>query len=197
MDLERLLLRELSHRINNELAVAIGSVAVAANRCSSEEGKATLRGVQDRLENQARVHQALKMPECTTVIELEAYIGHLCCAISRSRLESRGIELSLSLYPVSMNSERCWLLGMIVSELLTNASRHAFHERGGSIHLELAPAGGTVECRIADTGTSDGDPVHGRGLQIIESLVAALQGTVQMRFGANGSETVVSFPHTL
>jgi len=140
--LERVLLRELSHRMNNELAVAIATVAVAAKRCNAEEGKEILGRLQERLESQARVHHALRMPECATTVELAAYIDDLCRAISRSRLESRGIELSLSLHSIAISAERCWLLGMIISELLTNASRHAFGEGRGSVRVELMPFAG-------------------------------------------------------
>jgi two-component sensor histidine kinase len=194
---ERLLLREFSHRINNELASAISLISVAANRCDSNEARTALAAVQDRLESYARVHHSLQMPEYSTSIELTTYIHQLCRAISHSKLESAGIELSLSLYPLRMSSERCWFLGMIVFELITNAARHAFHNRAGSIHLEVLPVGASVECCITDNGTSDTNPSPGRGLLIVEALAAGLHGTVDMQFGPNGTRTIVNFPHTL
>src|ERR1700750_686150 len=48
---ERLLLREVSHRINNELASAISLISVAAHRCTSDEAKTALTTVLDRLES--------------------------------------------------------------------------------------------------------------------------------------------------
>src|ERR1043165_9072279 len=83
---ERLLLREFSHRINNELASAIGLVSVAANRCDNNEARATLAAVRDRLQSFARVHHSLQMPEYTTTIDLTAYIHQLCRSISHSKL---------------------------------------------------------------------------------------------------------------
>jgi two-component sensor histidine kinase len=193
---ERLLLREISHRINNELASAISLVSVAASRCSSSEARAALAAVQDRLENFARVHRSLQMPEYTTTIDVAAYIHQLCRAISHSKLADEGIELSLSIYPLRMSSERCWLLGMILFELITNAARHAFDDRAGSIHLELRPAGRSIECCITDNGTSDANPSPGRGLSIVTALASALCGTIDMQFGPNGTRTVVNFPHS-
>lgn len=193
---ERLLLREFSHRINNELASAIGVVSVAASRCDSNEARAALAAVRDRLENFARVHHSLQMPEYTTTIDLAAYMHQLCRAISHSKLASKDIELSLSIHPLRMSSERCWLLGMIVFELITNASRHAFHDRAGSIGLEIRPAGKSIECCITDNGSSDADPSPGRGLSIIAALAGSLHGTVDMQFGPNGARTSVNFPHS-
>ncbi len=191
---ERLLLREFSHRINNELASAISLISVAAARSSSGEAKSALAVVQDRLQSYARVHHSLQMPEYSTTIEVTAYLHKLCRAISHSKLESNGIELSLSLYPVWMSSERCWLLGMIVFELITNAARHAFRDRPGTIHLELLPSGTSVECRITDDGNSDANVSPGNGLRIIDALADSLQGTIDMQFGPQGTRSIVIFP---
>jgi two-component sensor histidine kinase len=192
---ERLLLREFSHRINNELASAISLISVAALRCGSGEARAALATVQDRLENYASVHHSLQMPEYSTTIDLPAYIHQLCRAISRSKLEQEGIELSLSLYSLKMRSEHCWLLGMIVSELITNSARHAFRDGPGSIRVEVFPAESSVECRVADNGRSDANPRRGRGLTIVEALAASLNGKVDVQFGPDGTTTVVNFPY--
>jgi two-component sensor histidine kinase len=192
---ERLLLREISHRINNELASAISLVSVTASRCNSNETRTALVAVRDRLESFARVHYSLQMPDYTTTIDLAAYMQQLCRAISHSKLAERGIELSLSVGPLRMSSERCWLLGMIVFELITNAARHAFDDGAGSIHLEISPAGRSIECCVTDNGSSDPNPVPGRGISIVTGLTNALCGTIDMQFGPNGTRTVVNFPH--
>ena len=103
---ERLLLREFSHRINNELASAISLISVVAHRCDSKEARTVLTTVLDRLENYASVQHSLQLPEYSTTIELTTYMQQLCRAISRSKLEREGIELSLSLYSLRMPSER-------------------------------------------------------------------------------------------
>jgi two-component sensor histidine kinase len=89
----RLLLREFSHRINNEFASAIGVISIAAARCADDEAKVALAAVQDRLQNYALVHHALQMPEQDSCIDAAAYLRQLCWAISRSKLERKGIEL--------------------------------------------------------------------------------------------------------
>jgi two-component sensor histidine kinase len=54
----------------------------------------------------------------------------------RSAIEDgRGIELVLVERPFKMSSERCWRLGLILSELITNSARHAFAESGGMIRV--------------------------------------------------------------
>ncbi|TFW56715.1 sensor histidine kinase [Bradyrhizobium sp. MOS001] len=192
--IEHILLREMSHRMNNELSSAIGVIAVAAARSENDEARATLIAVQNQLQNYAGVHHSLAMPEYDTAIELNAYLHRLCKAISRSKLEGCGIELSLSLYPVRMSSGRCWLLGMIVFELVTNAARHAFSGRSGAIHLELLTNGKLVECRVTDNGRSNTEVMPGCGLKIVEALARHLSGTVSVHSGNGGTTSIVLIP---
>jgi two-component sensor histidine kinase len=112
----RLLLREFSHRINNEFASAISVISVAAARSGSDEAKAALVTVQDQLQNYAQVHRALQMPEHGIRIDAATYLRQLCRAISRSKLDGKGIELLVVDRAFHMMSERCWRLGLIVSE---------------------------------------------------------------------------------
>jgi two-component sensor histidine kinase len=77
------------------------------------------------------------MPEHSTQIDAASYLRQLCQAISLSKLECRGIRLVLAAQSLRMDSEACWRLGMVVSELVTNAARHAFGEGGGEIRVEL------------------------------------------------------------
>jgi two-component sensor histidine kinase len=192
-DEARLLLREFSHRINNEFASAIGALSIAA-RSANDEAKAALTAVQDQLQMYARVHHALQMPERTSCIDAAEYLRQLCRVISRSRLESKDIELLLVERTFQMNSERCWRLGLIVSELITNAERHAFRNGGGLIRVELLPSLSFIECRVTDNGTSKANTRPGYGLKIVEALAKSLGGTIDQCFGPRGATAVLIFP---
>jgi two-component sensor histidine kinase len=134
------------------------------------------------------------MPEQTSCIDAAEYLRQLCQAVSRSRLESKGIELRLVERTFQMNSERCWRLGLIISELITNAERHAFRNGGGLIRVELLPSLSFVECRVTDNGTSEANTQPGHGLKIVEALAKSLGGTIDQRFGPHGATTVLIFP---
>lgn len=189
-----LLLREFSHRINNEFAAAIGMISVAATHLGNGEAQAALAAVQDRLHNYARVHHALQMPEHSSRIDAAAYLRQLCRAICCSKLDAKGIQLVLVERSFQMDSERCWRLGLIVSELITNSARHAFRDHGGLIRVELRPSTSTIECRVSDNGTSQPFVAPGNGTKIIASLVESLGGTIDQHFGPHGTTSVLSFP---
>jgi two-component sensor histidine kinase len=194
LDDEGLLLQEITHRVKNEFASAIATVSLAAARSKNDEVKITLGRVLDCLENYALVHRALQIPADDVPIDALAYLRQLCRSISRSKLSSQGIELVLIEHPLDLRSGQCWRLGMIVSELVTNAARHAFGGAGGTIKIELLAADGYARCRVVDNGTASGTVRPARGLRIVAALAKALNGKVEQQVGAHGTVSLVSFP---
>jgi two-component sensor histidine kinase/DNA-binding winged helix-turn-helix (wHTH) protein len=191
---EPLLVEELTHRMNNEFAAAIAVVSLAAARSPNGEAKSALAEVAERLHSYVQVSRCLQIPSQDTVIDASAHLRQLCQSIGRSRLDCRGIELKFAGRPLQINSERCRRLGMIVSELITNAARHAFGDGGGKIQVELSQCGLLINCRVADDGTAAEKIRPGRGLAIIERLTASLHGTINQYFGPGGSLSDMNFP---
>lgn len=189
-----LLLREYSHRINNEFASAIGVISHAAARSSNAEARCALAAVKDRLLNYALVHQALQMPEHSFRIDAAAYLRQLCGAIRRSKLQNSRIELSVMVRKCPMNSDRCWRLGLIVSELITNSIRHGLSKSGGVICVELVPSSLCIKCRVADNGTNEAGIRPGRGLEIVAALAKSLGGTIDHQFGPQGASSLLVVP---
>src|SRR6266481_4823524 len=171
--LEGVLLHELNHRISNEFCSAISIVSRAAARSSNKEVKAALTDVAELLHHYAEAHHALQIPEHGIRTDAAAYLRKLCLSMRRSKLNQMKIDLVLAARRVWLPSDRCWLLGMIVFELITNAARHAFASGNGSIRVELSRAGALVECRVLDNGSAPVSFRPGRGLKIVGELTKA------------------------
>jgi two-component sensor histidine kinase len=191
---EFLLLQEMMHRINNELTSTISIISRAVERSKNCDVKIELSNVIQHLYDQARVYRALQMPAANRCIDAAAYLRELCQSISRGKLRHSGIELVLIDHPMQLSSTQCWKLGLIVAELITNASKHAFADVGGTIRVELGRRGACVECRVADDGSGPENIRPGQGLGIIQQLARGLNGRVKQRFGAKGALAIVSFP---
>jgi two-component sensor histidine kinase len=191
---EYLLLRELLHRINNELAATIGFANLSAARSGNDDVKVALAGVIQQVTDSARVYRALQMPTADDWIDVAAYLRELCQSISRAKLQHKGIELVFVECPLRLNASRCWRLGMIVSELIANASRHAFRDAGGRIQVELLNRETSVECSVTDNGSGSENIRPGQGMKIIRSLVADLRGTIDHRSGTMGTSAILAFP---
>jgi two-component sensor histidine kinase len=195
INLERILLRELIHRINNEFSSLIGAVSRTAARSLNHEVKVALAHIIELLSHYAELHRALQMPESDTHIDAASYLENLCLSISRSRLDGMKIGLVLTASPLRLSSERCWQLGMMVHELVTNAARHAFGNGKGEIRVELSRAGQLVECTVVDNGSAPSKVQRGRGLKIVGELVKGLDGRLDQRFGQRGSFSILTFPY--
>lgn len=191
---EFLLLREMVHRINNELTSTIGIISCAAECEKNRRVKIALTNVIEHLYEQASVYRALQMPTPNKRIDAAAYLRELCRSISRAKLRHSGIKLIFNEQALQLSSGQCWRLGLIVSELITNASRHAFTDTGGTIRVELRKLGTSATCRVTDNGSGPENIRPGQGLEIIRQLACALNGNVDQRFGAIGAAAILSFP---
>ncbi len=190
---ESLLLRELNHRINNELTIVIYAVSAKAVRSDSVAVKAALLDVVELLYQWADVHRALHMPDQGRLTDAARYLQQLCFAITKYRLDRLAIRVSFSADDLRLEAERCWKLGLIVSELLTNVARHAqFDARHPELRVELMLAGNVVKCRISDNGSAPEPIQRGQGLTIIGELASSLGGRVHTSCAAEGF--LVTFP---
>lgn len=191
---ENLLLREITHRVNNELASTIGFVALTAAQSGNEEVKIALSGVIQRIHEFAAVHRALRMPGHNDSVDASTYLRDLCQSISNARLQYRNIELLFREASLKLGAQRCWRMGMIVSELIVNASRHAFSGDGGKILVELSSGDALAVCTVTDNGSAPENVRPGQGLTIVRALAGDLSGSVDHQFGPRGTIVTLSFP---
>ena len=189
-----LVMREMTHRVSNEFAAVISMVSLAASRSSDRQVQATLGNVQRILEHYTHVHRALQIPDVGTKTDVADYLRRLCYAVSRSKLERQKIRIVIGAQAVMLTSERCWILGMIVNELVTNAARHAFGGLGGTIRVGLVENKGVALCIVSDDGRNSGAVQPRGGLKIVRSLADSLNGNFTQQFGPEGSATIITFP---
>lgn len=187
---------ELLHRVHNEYTCAISlATKLAAN--SSTETKAALAQIVEQLFALARAHEVLRPPTAIAVADLGASLTQLCQAMTSSRLAQRGIELCLSISrPVLLDVKRSWRAQLIVSELITNASRHAFGTGAGCISVTVECVLGEVVCCVSDDGSAADAVKRGLGTELIDSLAADLGGRVERQYAMSGTTVTLSFPRT-
>ena len=192
-----LLLRELNHRVNNELTSTICTISAKAVESDDVAVKAALLDVVDLLHGYADVHKALRMPDPGHLTDAARYLQHLCFSITKYRLDRRSIRLLCLADDLRLEGERCWKLGLIVSELLTNVARHArFDDRHPEAKVKLLVAGNVVRCAVSDNGSASDLVVRGRGLTIVGELASSLGGRVHASCAAEGSAFLLTFPLT-
>jgi two-component sensor histidine kinase len=192
-----LLLRELDHRIKNELTSAICAISAKAVQSDSVAVKAALLDVVDFLHQWADVHRALRMPDQGRLTDAARYLQQLCFAMTKYRLDCLAIRVLFSSDDLRLEGERCWKLGLIVSELLTNVARHVqFDVRHPELRVKLLLAGNVVKCGVSDNGSAPEPIRRGRGLTIVGELASSLGGRVHTSCVAAGASFLLTFPLT-
>lgn len=201
-----LLLAEYIHRTANDFATACAEIHVASRM-------PTPSAVQDRLARAAtRLHalasiQRLLQPPREAAIDLGNCLCELCHYQAEARFAEQGAFIRLQTCEVVLDAERGWALLAIVSELLTNAARHAFEDPGGLVLIELMRSGGTILCRISDNGVGIGAVRRERrmGAAIVEELALGAGidfvmlprdtgTTVELKLAASGDSMVTAGP---
>lgn len=192
-----LLLREVDHRVRNEMASAINLITVAALRADSAEVRFALDGVVEVMHNHAAVHCALRMPDRDGLVDAAGNLRKLVLAIGRSRLERLKINLVFAASNLTMEADRCWRLRLAVNELVTNAARHAhLGGRQGEIRVELARTGSFAKCTVSDNGAGAARVRPVRGLKIVGELAKSLGGRIGHCAAATGTSFALVIPLT-
>jgi two-component sensor histidine kinase len=188
------LLREMHHRFANTLTVLISML---------EHEFAPTPALRDRLNRcQARMvafanlHRTLVIGGANEWISVQDYIQHLCEALSDALLRPLGIRCQGYVDAGELSRERCEQLGLMITELVTNAAKHAFRGRNeGLVRVELVNKIDSWICIVSDNGVGAETASVGVGSKVLEHLVRALDGNLVRTSGRNGTSVAVSFPN--
>jgi two-component sensor histidine kinase len=190
-----LLVEEISHRVVNELTVAILSLRHEASRIVDTDARDVLQRVAARLTAFADAHRALQSPDTASDMNLGDYLNDLLGRLSQASLRGHGVTLRLLEDDITLEPDRCWRVGLIIAELVTNAAKHGPGGRGSAIVVEVRRAGPELFCAVADSGGSaTKHPSPSRGLRLVEALAAELEGDVDWSFRPNGVTALLRFP---
>lgn len=146
-----LLLAEFIHRSANDLAVACAEVHVASRSPTLSGTRDRLAVVTTRLHTLASIQRLLQRPR-TMAMNMGNALCELCHFQAEARFADQGAFIHLRSCDIMLDASRGWALLMIVSELLTNAARHAFAEPGGLAQVELIAGEREITCLIRDNG---------------------------------------------
>jgi two-component sensor histidine kinase len=189
-----ILVEEITHRVLNEYTHAIATLSLAAADTADHKARLALKALAGRMRAYADVHRALCAPAAGGMSDLGQYLQTLCVAMASGSLRDRGVHLTLIQSEIPMAADRCWRVGLIASELITNAMRHAFGEESGQVVVEVRANGARTYCQVSDNGKGHADPRPGRGSAIIEALTRELGGRVEWTFAPDGTTVVLSIP---
>ena len=182
------LLREVHHRVKNNLAVICSLFYLQSMHTKDEETVQIFRDMENRVHSMALVHASLYGSENLARIDFAEYAQ----ALAGDILSSHGspgapVELKSDLEPVIMSADLAVPCGLILNELISNAFKHGFPDsNGGEIRLKLRK-GSDGKCSLfvedsgvgipADLDISKSKPL---GLRLVQSLAKQIRGSFDL-----------------
>jgi PAS domain S-box-containing protein len=192
-----MLLVEVNHRAKNSLAVAASLLGIQARRLPDQAVKALFEEAEDRLFAMARVHDLLSKSESSQRVDISTYILDLCEALRPITESDARIALKVRAEEsILVDADTAFSLGIILTELITNAVKYAFPApRSGTILAQARRSrAGLVELIIEDDGIGMSHLREGSlGYGLLRSLVLKIRGEIDIRSEAGLKVTIV-FP---
>jgi two-component sensor histidine kinase len=199
------LLREVHHRVKNNLQVISSLLSLESARIDNPLTQDTLRDMRNRIRSMALLHESIYSSDSFAQVNLQIYIGRLCNQLFRSLQPKAGlVQLHLDLAPIPLDVTQAVPCGLLINELLSNSLKHGFpNGRSGEIRVQLmnASIGSGIQLRVTDNGIGlpanfDLKNLHSLGLQLVSDLAGQLGGQIEIGAGPGTVFTITFTPQT-
>jgi two-component sensor histidine kinase len=197
------LLEELEHRVGNSLQIIAAIILMKSRMVKSEETRLELQDAHNRVMAVAAVQRHLHVSGPTGPVAMAPYLTTLCDSLKSSMIgEDHAATLKVTSDEGSISSREAVSLGLIVTELILNALKHAFpHDRADrQIAVGFDVSGTNWKLSVVDNGIGTpvgvfAQPKSGLGTSIINALAQQLDAKVDVVSGPQG--TSVSVAHAV
>ncbi len=193
------LLKEVHHRVKNNLQIVSSLLHLQMNTATSPEAGEPLRESAARVATMALVHEQIYRSQSLSRINLDSYLRQLVTRLVETFRGPRQVNAGVVAPHLSVPLDTAIPLGLIVNEVVTNSLKHAFADRpAGSLRVKLVQRGDGLRLTIADNGA--GLPPDFRseesgslGMQLIWSLTRQLDGRASLK-SRKGAIFRLAFP---
>lgn len=179
------LLREIHHRVKNNLQILASILRLSEEYRNGKDPVVLLRGAEQRIVSLAMVHQQLDDTANLENVDLEHYLTALSGYVIASFQDSREITFTRNLERLSVSVDMAVNLGLLTTEVLSNAFQHAFEQDQSDrkVSLSVQSRDSRLILMVGDNGkgicpeNDEDKPREGLGLVLIESLSKQLHGS--------------------
>lgn len=194
------LLQEIHHRVKNNLQVIASLINLQCDQINDAAARAALMVCRTRVQTIALVHEQLYSSRDYACIPFAAYATQLARNIFAASGADDRIALTFDISPVSLTVDKAVPCGLILSELLTNAIKHAFPgSKTGAVEVHLSCHDGEVVLVVSDNGVGSASVPSPNstslGLQLVSTLASQLDGRVTTS-RVVGTRSELRFPLT-
>lgn len=201
-----LLLKEIHHRVKNNLAIISGLIELQLESSADKETQKVLRDSQTRIQSMALVHDKLYRTNTVTDIGMRTYIEDLVEALrSTFTGPDEEIELQFDVDELNLDIDRAIPCGLLINELVVNAFKHAFgNGENGTLEVKLkkdysgAESGPEIKLSVADNGKGLPENFEDKldsslGMMLIKTFTSQLDATMEVE-NEDGAHFIFRFP---
>ncbi|OAF10638.1 histidine kinase [Bradyrhizobium centrolobii] len=190
-----LVLRESHHRMKNTLTLLGASVRRDFTRAGTRNVSAAVDRFERRIVAFGRLYQLLSNDDDSSTVSVAAFFESLCEALSEAVLEPARIRCEAAIENGTLQASHCHRLALMLTELVTNAAKHAFpNKRGALIRIDVANRDGSWLCTVADNGIGATGPLQGTGSRILEGLARSIHARMHGETGEGGTRVTTAMP---
>jgi len=192
------LLHEMQHRVANSLQIIASILMQSARKVQSSEARGHLSDAHQRVMSIATLQRHLAESD-DSAVELEPYLAQLCASIGASMIyDPHQLTLTTEVDPVSIGGDMSVSMGLVVTELVINALKHAFPDgRPGHVIVGYTAKDGDWTLSVSDDGVGMADDPEraraGLGTRIVQALAKQLGAEILVEDNSPG--TRVSLTH--
>jgi two-component sensor histidine kinase len=195
-----ILLQEMQHRIGNSLQIIASILMLKAGSVASEEARSHLHDAHRRVMSVAAVQRHLKGSGKAELVDIAPYLTELCATLASSMIsDSRPVALRMRSHDAVTGSTFAVNLGLIVTELVINALKHAFpaDRQNCQVNAEYRTEGSNWELTVSDNGVGIAEDLTkdrkvGLGTNLVQALSQHLDAEVDITSGPGGVNVVIT-----
>ena len=191
------LLREVNHRVANSLQLVSAMVQLQSGALADPAAREALDDTHRRIQAIAQVHRRLYTSDDVESVDMRDYLGALVDELGATLSSGDGgWSLTLAADPIRLATDRAVSLGVIVTELVTNACKYAYPDGAGEVRVALVSTDASrFTLSVEDDGcgmAAGGEPKGtGLGAKLILAMAQSLQTIVEYEPRAHGVRAVL------
>ncbi len=193
-----LLLKEVHHRIKNNMSTIIGLLSIQTDKVTEPSAIAALEDTMSRIRSMMMLYDKLYRSEGFTEISIQEYLSPLVEEIAGIFPNRRSVRIEKNIDHFMVNAETLFSLGIIINELITNMMKYAFIGRdNGIIKLTASLTDNRASVIIMDNGLGMPESIDiynskGFGLQLVGMLIQQIKGSINIERD-NGTKFTIEF----
>ena len=179
------LIRELHHRVKNNLQVVSSLMSLQSNRMDDEQARNALEEGKTRVDAMAMIHQKLYLDHELAAVNMQEYLQQLTTSLAGSfGVPSSVVETKVQLQESAMDIDRAVSIGLITNELVTNAFKHAFTGiTNPRLVVKLEQKENKLQLVVSDNGIGLKNKQRTEtnfGLKLVDILADQLDATIEI-----------------